>query len=85
MSNATEVVNNESEPVLENAGILLWCPQCGEARASIDVRLADPYEFHCNECDNDFTASYVRTMIESVARWPKVLKWLATMPSMSDD
>jgi hypothetical protein len=59
-------------------GLLLPCPLCGEADATLSLNLAEPTELHCQECDADFTTADVRNLI---ARWQPVLAWIDTMPS----
>jgi hypothetical protein len=58
-------------------GILLPCPKCGEASASIDFNLADGETLHCQDCDESFEVADVRAFIE---KWQPVLSWLGEMP-----
>lgn len=57
--------------------IHLPCPCCGEPNASIDIRLADG-EFHCRDCETEFTAEHVRSLL---ARWALVMAWVDQMPT----
>lgn len=75
----------ESAPAIASpAGhsITLPCPCCGEEKAAISVALwmlGDDGEnaFTCNECNSEFSAGTVRSMIR---RWTKFLAWLDTAP-----
>jgi transcription elongation factor Elf1 len=57
-------------------GWMAPCPHCGET-ASVSVCLAALDEFHCGECDADFSADEVRVW---VAAWGKVLAWIDQAP-----
>jgi uncharacterized protein (DUF983 family) len=59
-------------------GLLLPCPKCGEADAVIRLNLAEPDCFLCDDCSEEFSAADVRAFI---ARWEKVLAWVATIPA----
>ena len=59
-------------------GLLLPCPCCGEASATICLNLADGESLNCQDCGTDFTASDVRDFI---AKWTRMLAWIETMPT----
>jgi hypothetical protein len=62
-------------------GILLPCPCCGEAGASIQLSLSDGDSMRCLDCDGEFTLASIR---EILARWPVVVKWIESMPSSEE-
>lgn len=57
------------------------CPLCGEQEAVITVNLASPTEFHCGECDGDFSIDEVEALIDGAASWKKTIGWLLKMPA----
>ncbi|HWG41329.1 MAG TPA: hypothetical protein VN688_00985 [Gemmataceae bacterium] len=57
------------------------CIKCGNADAVVTVNLTDVSEFHCNECDEDFSAADVR---EFVGQWQAVLNWIELCPAVED-
>jgi transcription elongation factor Elf1 len=57
-------------------GILLPCPCCGDAEASISLNLADG-TLKCNVCDADFDLDFVRLLI---SKWTRVVAWIGAMP-----
>lgn len=59
--------------------LLLPCPCCGNEEASISVQLAylDDQTFRCNECEEEFCADYMRSL---VAKWSRLLAWLDMVP-----
>lgn len=63
------------------AGVVLPCPCCGEPQATIQVNLAAPDEFHCCECEGEFTREDIDNFVR---KWSKIVGWLDTMPSQSD-
>jgi hypothetical protein len=58
--------------------VLLPCPLCGQADATLSLNLADADTVHCAECDEDFSLDLVR---EFTARWAPMLNWVASMPA----
>ena len=59
-------------------GLLLPCPCCGQAEASIALELSDMQSFPCRDCDAEFTRDDVTNLI---ARWTRLFTWLDTVPS----
>ena len=62
-------------------GILLPCPMCGEAQASVSLNLADGETFTCHECENDFTREDLQARIAS---WTRLLAWVDAMPTPAE-
>jgi len=66
--------------------IVLPCPQCGNEEAGIELRLwcldESDSEFRCNECEAEFSAESVRTLIK---KWVKVLAWLDAAPDVDGE
>jgi len=58
-------------------GIQVPCPMCGEADANVSLYLWEGNQFHCEECDNEFSLEQITELIN---RWQPVLAWLAKMP-----
>ena len=48
-------------------GLLLPCPCCGEASATIVLELADMETFTCRECDTEFAAATVQAFLAQSA------------------
>ncbi len=67
---------------LDRKQIKLLCPKCHDCEAAVQVNLYCPSDFHCLECDEEFTAADVQEVIEATARWTKTLTWLSTMPDL---
>lgn len=62
--------------------ILLPCPRCGEAEASIALHLGsldatNGDNFTCEHCSADFSIDDVRQLM---ARWAPVLAWVEIHP-----
>lgn len=53
----------------------LPCIRCGE-RDNLLIHLSTE-EFHCNECDGDFSREEVEAALNT---WRRVLAWLDTVP-----
>ncbi len=61
----------------------LYCPLCREVDA-VSLRLdgeSPDGEFCCNACGEGFEIAEVQAIIDAAAKWSKVLKWVATMPT----
>ncbi len=58
-------------------GLMLPCPHCGDAAATITFVLAAGDRFYCADHDGDFSANDVR---EFIAKWTAVLAWIDQMP-----
>jgi transcription elongation factor Elf1 len=69
-----------TQTIPEALSLLLPCPKCGEAEASMSLNLADG-TFTCQECECEVTAEEVRGII---AKWRKVLAWVDAAPRQSD-
>jgi hypothetical protein len=54
-------------------GLLLPCPRCGEASATIRLELADMDTCVCVDCDETFSLTDVRDWI---SRWSRVIRWV---------
>lgn len=57
--------------------MLLPCPQCGCAEATISLCLSNMQDLHCQDCDAEFTRDDVVVFIE---KWGAALAWLDTAP-----
>jgi hypothetical protein len=60
--------------------MLLICPKCACADARVSLHLDSPDDFTCRECDEQFTAAEVRTLVESARRWEAVLAFAGRCP-----
>jgi len=60
--------------------VSLPCPLCGSTDASISLVLTDG-DFHCHQCEANFTQDDVRSLIAGAKRWERVLKWCHEMPT----
>ena len=58
--------------------MLVPCPKCGQAEATVRLDLSDLETCHCVDCDETFSLDLVRDFI---AKWQRVLGWVATCPS----
>ena len=58
-------------------GLLLPCPCCDQAEASIALELSDMQSFTCRDCDAEFTRDDVTKLI---AKWSRLFTWLDTAP-----
>lgn len=70
----------ECKPVKRGFGTLP-CILCG-ADCSISLDLDDCDTFRCGECEETFTASDVRNMLQM---WGKVLAWVETAPELPQE
>ena len=66
--------------------ILLPCPKCGAPEANIAGYLGvlgdeEQEQFHCGDCEADFSVGFVRDL---ATKWAKVLAWLDTAPNVED-
>jgi hypothetical protein len=57
----------------------LACIKCGES-GSMTLGLTDLDEFHCGQCDNDFTREDVLAQLN---QWQAVLAWIDLAPAAS--
>lgn len=58
----------------------LYCPCCHLPDAAVTVNVADPTEFFCTECEENFTREGVVELQEKVAKWTRVLAWADQCP-----
>jgi hypothetical protein len=55
------------------------CIACGNADATVSVMLHDLNQFHCSECDAEFSVEDVRAHL---AAWTRVLDWISLAPEL---
>ena len=58
-------------------GFPVNCLRCGQA--GVQVTVNDTSRFHCEECDEDFTAADVQHPLNA---WRSVLAWCASAPAL---
>lgn len=57
-------------------GFSVPCLQCGE-EGTVSVQVHDMEEFHCSNCDADYTAADVRA---TVGAWQRLLDFVESAP-----
>ena len=62
-------------------GLLLPCPRCGEAEATIHLYLSDMETLYCADCEEEFSVADVQTFI---AKWAPVLAWINQAPTATE-
>jgi uncharacterized protein (DUF983 family) len=65
------------EFTLSERGLTLPCPRCGQAEATFAVRLTDPSEVTCEDCEEDIAVDELRDLIR---KWQPICVWLHTFP-----
>jgi hypothetical protein len=72
MATATPIPEAKTE-----RGLLLPCPLCGEAEATVQLNLADLDTCTCLECDAEFSLD---ELAGRLARWQALLAWRDLAP-----
>lgn len=57
------------------------CPKCMRPDATVRLNVNDGDTLTCFECDEEFTVSDVRTLVDS---WAKLLPWLESHPARAE-
>lgn len=66
-------------PAARDGGLLLPCPRCGQAEASVTLYLADLDTLECGDCGEEFTLDEVRALVE---RWGRIIAWIDQAPRL---
>ena len=58
----------------------LICVKCHDEDQVVTVSLTQDHMFHCEGCEEDYTADDVREYLDSMKAWEKVLAWVESSP-----
>jgi uncharacterized protein (DUF983 family) len=70
-------MSEKPEFTLAERGLTLPCPRCGQAEATFVVRLTDPSEVTCEDCEESIAVAELNDIIR---KWIPICAWLHTFP-----
>jgi uncharacterized protein (DUF983 family) len=70
-------MSEKPEFTLAERGLTLPCPRCGQAEATFVVRLTDPSEVTCEDCEESIAVAELRDIIR---KWGPIIGWLDSFP-----